>query len=287
MRYMKTSKIKSATHDVFIFARRLLCVPKCASCGERLSPFAEDDILSHGKVCLCKNCLSAWHKAKSKMCNFCFKTADKCTCMPKKNTFMQPTIPSLFFYSSDQKLPESKAIYTLKHKRYAELFDFVAEELAPKISDLIKELDISPEDCVMTYIPRTKRGLKKNGFDQSELLSDKLCEKLGAAASLPLLTRNGGTEQKKLSKNKRRQNAESTLFANISMRGMKNRSQKNFSEFLSGKTVILIDDIITTGESVGRGVKVLRMAGVNTVLVASVARCQTAKKGDKKTYKKT
>ena len=286
MRYMKTSRIKSAANDAFTFVRRLVCVPKCASCGERLSPFDDGDILSHGKVCFCKDCLSAWHKAKSQMCNYCFKTADKCTCMPKKNTFTQPTIPSLFFYRPDGKLPESKAIYTLKHKRYSELYDFVAEELAPKIEDLLKELEISPEDCIFTYIPRTKKGLKKNGFDQSELLSQRLCAKLGATDSLPLLTRNGGKEQKKLSKHKRKQNAESALFANISMRGIKNNSHKRFAEFLSGKTVILIDDIITTGESVGRGVKVLRQAGVKTVLAASVARCQAVKKINKKTKKK-
>lgn len=284
MKSINTVKIKSAAIDAYTFVRRLVCVPKCASCGERLSPFA-DGALCHGKVCFCKKCLSAWHNAKNNMCISCFKTADKCTCMPKKNTFMQPTIPSLFFYRPDGKLPESKAIYTLKHKRYSELYDFVVGELAPKIGGLLRELDISPESCIFTYIPRTKKGLRKNGFDQSELLSKKLCAKLGAAASLPLLTRNGGKEQKKLSKNKRRQNAENALFANTSMRGIKNKSQKNFAEFLSGKTVILIDDIITTGESVGRGVKVLRQAGVKTVLVASVARCQTVKNGDKNTKK--
>ncbi len=286
MKSMKLNKITQYLSQIYVLSRRLVCVPKCASCMIRLSPFSDSEPLDHGYPCLCKDCLAAWNKAKSEMCHTCAKPADECTCMPKKNIFMQPTIPSLFFYHPDQNKPQSKVIYTLKHKKYTDLYDFITEELSEKVKELLDELEIDISECIFTYIPRTRKGIKKNGFDQGELLSKKLCLRLGGNASLPLLTRNGGKEQKKLSKKKRKKNSENAIFANISKQGIKTDSDKSFSELISKKTIILIDDVITTGESMSRGINVLRHSGARTVIVASVARCEVASKRQKNTKSK-
>ncbi|MBE6646344.1 MAG: ComF family protein [Ruminococcaceae bacterium] len=268
-------------NSFFALLSRLVCVPKCASCNERLSPFARGDSLDHGYPCLCDKCMEKWQKACLQMCHTCSGIASKCTCMPKKNLFVQPSIPSLFFYHPDTARAESKVIYTLKHKNSRDVFEFISEELCKKLEDLLDELEINIADCVLTYIPRTRKALIKNGFDQGEMLCFAMSRRLGAI-SAPLLLRRGGVEQKKLTRAERKKNAEKTIFANTELRGADSKLPYVYlSEILEKKTVILVEDVITTGATVERAIKCLKSAGAGVVLVCAVARCEVAtdKKG--------
>jgi len=168
-------------------------------------------------------------------------------------------------------------LYTFKHKKYVDLCDFFTEELSQKLSGLLSLLEIEPSDCIFTYIPRTDKALRHNGFDQSELLAKSLCAKVGGDRTLPLLKRRSGKEQKKLSHKERRKNAVLSIFANESKKIYKGRA-KDLKELFKGKTVVLIDDVITTGASLKRGIGELKRVGAKTVLVASVARCEIKKK---------
>lgn len=265
---------------------RLVFVPKCASCRERLSPIVDKTVLNHGFPCLCDKCMEKWQGAKSQMCHTCFKPAGKCSCMPIKNTFVQPCIPSIFFYHPDVNRVESKVIYSLKHKKNRDLFAFIAEELAPSVEELLEELEISAGDCIFTYIPRTKKALKENGFNQGRYLARVLCSRVGGFCALPLLVREGGSEQKKLSKRERKKNVDSAIFVNTSMVGFgRFKADGGLSSLLSGKTVILTDDIITTGASLSRAIKVLRNAGAKTVIVCAAARSEISRDSAKENKK--
>lgn len=264
---------------------RLICVPKCASCKERLSPFAKDDALDHGYPCFCDRCMEKWQQACVQMCHSCSRIASLCTCMPRKNTFVQPSIPSLFFYHPDTSRAESKVIYTLKHKNYLDLFDFISIELCSKLEALLGELEIRVDDCILTYIPRTKRALIKNGFDQGEVLCRRISKRLGATYA-PLLRREGGVEQKRLSKRDRKKNADKTILANTELKGAGNRvNAKNIKDLLEKRTVIIIEDVITTGATVERAIKCLRGAGAGTVLVCAVARSEIITDSKKRSRK--
>ncbi len=202
--------------------------------------------------------------------------------MPRKNTFMQPYIPSLFFYHTDISDAPAHAIYTLKHTKYSDLYDFISIELSMGIADLLSELEINASDCIITYIPRTAKGLRKNGFDQSELLAKMLCDRMGVYAALPLLKRRGGKEQKKLSTAERKRNAESSFSINSSLRGIHIKGVNSIEDVIRQKTVILVDDVITSGASMAQGIKVLRGAGAKTVICAAISRCEMAKKAKSK-----
>ncbi len=279
MKSMTSINLRAKIKSACTFLRRLVCVPKCASCKTRLNISPNRNELNYGIPCFCNECLAVWHRAKSEMCHTCYKSADKCTCMPKKNTFMQPTIPSLFFYHPTQPSVQSKAIFTFKCKCYTELYDFMAEELAPKLQTLLDELEISASDCLFTYIPRTKRGIRKNGFDQSKVFAKKLCKKMGGECTLPLLLRVGGKEQKKLSTAQRRRNAEHTIRANTPLHGMRGQyGNMTLPKLLADRTVILIDDIITTGASADSAIKALKSNGAKTVIAASIARSEIKSK---------
>ena len=214
------------------------------------------------------------------MCHTCGNVAGDCTCMPLKNTFTQPSIPSLFFYHPDENGVASKAIYTFKRKKYVDLCEFFAEELSVKISELLSLLEISVEDCIFTYVPRTDKALRKHGFDQGELLANSLCKKLGGNCALPLLIRKRGKEQKKLSHAERKKNAAKSILANTKTLPF-GKKTTSLSDLLSDKTVILVDDVVTTGASLGRGISELKRVGAKTVLVATIARCELKKKTEK------
>ena len=270
---MKKNRKQNKFKDLL---RRLICVPKCASCGTRLSPFADENEFNHGYPCLCDKCMKKWQAACVQMCHTCSKVASACTCMPLKKAFTQPTIPSLFFYHPDASRAESNVIYTLKHKDNRDLFDFLVSELYPKLEEFICELEIDAAECVFTYIPRTKKAIIKNGFDQGERLCKRIALRANAACH-PLLTREGGKEQKKLSGKQRKKNADKAVYANTSMKGFARQYRnRRFNEILDGKTVIIVEDIITTGATVQRAIKCLKDSGAKNILVCAVARSEIA-----------
>jgi len=257
--------------------RRLFFVPTCAGCRARLDPIVKKTELNHSLPCFCDKCLPLFYKTTAQMCHTCGKVAGECTCMPLKNTFTQPTIPSLFFYHPDDKGLASRAIYTFKRKRYVDLCEFFTRELSPKLEELLSLLEIEPSECIFTYIPRTNKAHREHGFDQGELLAKSLCKGVGGYCTLPLLKRRSGKEQKKLSHRERRKNASESIFANESRRILRGRAV-SLNELFDGKTVVLVDDVITTGASLGRGISELKRIGAETVLVATIARCEIKKK---------
>ncbi len=268
---------RSRMRAFFEFLRRLICVPKCVSCGERLYPFTRD--LGHDIIfpCFCGTCMASWQKAKAHLCPKCGMTAAKCTCIPPKYNIKQATVPSLFFYDPSKITPQSRAIFTIKHKRHADLYSFLAQELSNELSAFLKKENISAGDCIFTYIPRTLQGIYINGFDQGRLLSETLCHAAGGRECIPLLCRRGGKQQKKLSKSERKKNAERSFLINSSMRGIRG-NQASLYDILHDRTVILVDDVMTTGASLARGAELIENAGAKNVIVCSIARCKLTKK---------
>ncbi len=266
----------------FSLLSRLLLVPKCASCDERLSPFAEHHKLTHGYACLCDKCREAWQMAKSEMCHTCYLTADKCTCLPRGKGFSQPYIPSLFFYHPDKSKPQNKVIYSLKHKDNSELVGFLAKELSVRLERMLSENGVSAQACIFTWIPRKRASLIKDGFDQGERLCAALAAELGGK-SYPLFVRVGGKEQKRLEKQERTANAESSVFLNYCMRGVRATDEiERIDEIFRGKTVVIIDDIITTGATLSRGISELMSSGASRVFVCCAARYEATTKKNRK-----
>ena len=244
----------------------LVLVPKCASCRKRLDPIIQADHLNHGKICLCSNCLEEWQHAKSQMCHVCYMSADKCFCMPKAKTFDQPYIPSLFFYHPDVKRPANKVLYTAKRHNVPELFDFLSIELEPNVRSLLKDLGVPEKDCILSWIPRGKRSIRQHGVDQAYELCRCLSVRLDCAQMQPLLVRSKrGQEQKHLDKRERQKKIDRSIALNKSYAT---------ESVLKGKTVIIVDDIVTTGATMKRAISLISSAGAERVLTCCVARSE-------------
>lgn len=114
--------------------------------------------------------------------------------------------------------------------------------------------------ALISYPPLSKKGLKKRGFDQAKLLA----QEVGRHLSVPvmgLFEKSNQTGQQSLLKtpSQRRANV-------IGAYTLKEEAE------VRGKTILLVDDVITSGATVSECARVLLTAGADRVYAVSPAR---------------
>ncbi len=140
-----------------------------------------------------------------------------------------------------------KLIFNLKEYAPAYTVRFAARKMM-RASALFS----LPPGTVFTFLPRTRIKKRYYGFDQSRLLAQTLARMTGGGAvSRSLLSRSlFSREQKKLSLSERRQNVKNAFW----VRPWKKRCHA------SCHTIVLVDDVITTGSSFLAGASALHKA---------------------------
>lgn len=210
---------------------RLFCLPKCVSCNKALS---------RGEDVLCDDCVKLFRDETVRDCSFCFQQIHECTCTPKQ--FKNARIKLLFKISrynpSSENSPTKSLIFSLKRDNYSSVIGYIAnlmsERLKKYFGDEIKDLILIP-------IPRRRKNIIKYGYDHAKVLSRHMAKMLGCTAS-SILKSTAKEEQKGLTSEERRNNASFRLIKNIP---------------LEGKTIVLIDDIVTSGASMIRATEAL------------------------------
>lgn len=131
-----------------------------------------------------------------------------------------------------------------------------AEILGEFLCQTIKENNIKYD--VILYVPLSKKSKKKRGFNQCQILANKVSEKYNIPISKSLVKIRETREQKILSKEDRKSNI-ADAFDII-----------NANEILN-KNVLLIDDVATTGVTGLECEKVLMRYGAKKVSILTVA----------------
>ena len=126
-------------------------------------------------------------------------------------------------------------------------------------NDLLKLVNLitgtSAEHDLVTFIPLHANRLMERGFNQAELLAERAAESLGLDLH-ELLVRNEDTPpQGQLERKKRLENLEGKFDLKAGIR----------PETYSGKNILLVDDISTTGASIKEGTRVLLEKGAKDV----------------------
>lgn len=110
--------------------------------------------------------------------------------------------------------------------------------------------------AVLVPVPVHKSRLRRRGYNQAELIAKELSEQSGFPLAAGLLVRRYDTKpQKELSRQNRRKN----------LRGAFICEQSEDWLYLSRKCAIIIDDIYTTGSTIGACASVLRDVGFERV----------------------
>ena len=138
-----------------------------------------------------------------------------------------------------------------------------APHLAQMLNQAIAPLNL-PSDVLVIPVPLWTAKRRARGFNQSEELAGALVRARGAGTSIQLdtgsLVRKRETaSQTGLTRQQRHANLRGA-FAVV------------HPERVKGRTVLIVDDVMTTGTTAGECARVLLRAGAKEVFVATVAR---------------
>lgn len=129
--------------------------------------------------------------------------------------------------------------------------------LAKPLSELLCQLPIPETDLVIPVPPDRKR-LKTRGFNHTSLIAKEISKRLSLPLELNGLIKVKSTPQQiSLKREERLKNLRRAF-----------RAEKNFS----GKRILLIDDVITTGATASECARALLRAGAAEVNILTIAR---------------
>lgn len=220
-------------------------VPKCVFCGERLDK--ED-------LALCHKCKEAYNDSKERQCSACLKPLYHCTCPSKylESHFVHKHI-KVFRYLPGEETPANTLLYKLKRDNRRDVTNFLADELTKSISESIK----TDENLIITSVPRRRSAKAKYGFDHAKSLAIAVSKNLNATYKSLLKSKAKIAQKKADSPEARMKNAVFKI------------TNKNID--LTKKTVIIIDDIVTTGASLGNAAFNIKTLLPKKIIGASVA----------------
>lgn len=152
--------------------------------------------------------------------------------------------------------PLNNLIKLLKYKHVKE----IGEILGRMIYDTS---DVPPSD-IITSVPLHPTRQRQRGFNQAEVIARELATQSGIPYS-PLLIRKFHTKNQAMMKTKtdRLKNLQNIFSPSL-----------NFKNNKPPPTVLIIDDVITTGSTLNECAKVLKQNGVQKVIALCVAHGQ-------------
>ena len=208
----------------------------CFLCNELLYPHQR----------MCGDCLQKAPYIFPPVCERCGRSSDECRCGKRHRTFERCVSP---FY---HKSVAQSGIYTLK----SEGFEVTVNGFAAEMAEVVRrEYGGIPFDLV-TAVPLHKRELMSRGFNQSERLGQALAKRLGLPYETVLTKITVTAPQKELKAVERSGN----LLGVFDVCGE-----------VSGKTILLVDDVITTGTTLDECAKMLKIFGAEEVYAVTAA----------------
>lgn len=153
-------------------------------------------------------------------------------------------------YRYDERMQQ--VIRQFKYEGCFEIGDFFAERMAQAFGDWIQREKLE----MIMPVPVHKKRLRFRGFNQAEILAEKLGECLDIPVRAEVLVRTEDTKpQKTLDVHKR--------IANL---------QKGFAVTrpVEGRRILLVDDIYTTGATLEACGNVLKRAGAEKICFVSL-----------------
>lgn len=236
----------------FFQAIKELCFPpRCLGCDVNLP--------SSAGPLFCLACTDTIEFIKEPLCTICGKAFPKaaggnhrCSACLKR-----PPLYSRARAIAHYKAPLVKAVHGFKYGgRTAALASFA------KLKNSLHHLGDVGEADIIVPVPLHIKRLRERSFNQALLLAQTFFPEEKDKISVNLLQRHKWTEpQTGLSGPARRKN-------------LKNAFQVTNTEEVVEKSVLLVDDVYTTGTTVNECAKVLRRAGARDVQVFTLARVE-------------
>jgi len=215
----------------------LLFPPRCAVCG-------------HLESFLCPDCRSALPRAGPPRCVICWQPTSGGACHRCEES--RPSFDGLrsaFVFEGGAR----DIVHKLKYQNQSVL----AAPMADLLFDLLADSPL-PAD-VLVPVPLFLRRKRVRGYNQSALLAQALARPLGLPVNEKTLgrTRNTASQARTANSDERRANVRDAFVC------------KDGS--LTGKQVLLIDDVSTTGATLDACARALRRGGAGSVWALTFA----------------
>jgi len=212
--------------------------PYCASCQK-------------SGIRWCDECRNKASRVSSHECVYCGRQLSgniRCTHCAGSNG----KLDQIFIWGNYED-PLRKALHKLKYKRDLGLGD----ELSTCLIDMLKENEIQGD--LIVPVPLSTQRFQERGYNQAALLARPIAMALGLPYRPRALKRIRETRtQVGLSISQRRANMEGAFLAD--------------SALVAGKSVILVDDVMTTGATLNEAGKALKQASANWVVGLTMAK---------------
>jgi len=140
-----------------------------------------------------------------------------------------------------------KLMHYFKYEGYIEIAQYFSSSIQDSI---LKDYDF------ITAVPLHSSKERERGFNQSEVLSLNICRAFGIKQKNILQRNRYTTSQTKLSRSERKANIHDAF---------------DVIENIKNKSVLLIDDVVTTGATLNECARVLKMAGAMIVDIFALA----------------
>ncbi len=233
------------------FSERLfqfLLPPQCICC---------EKFLPEGQWGICANCLSGIHWMEPPYCSVCgmpFISREVGThlcgaCLTQKKYFTKAR--ALGFYEGSLQ----EAIHRWKYEGKTYLTPFLGKWMAEGLS---RHWEVDLFD-LLAPVPLHKQRLRERGFNQALLLVKELSRRTGIPYLKRVLRKRRSTiPQANLSGEEREKEVRGVFFVTA-------------REKVKGKSILLVDDVYTTGATVRECSKALIAAGAERVDVFTLA----------------
>lgn len=211
------------------------------------------DLLYPPKCIICHGLLQS---GEEEICNRCRLKLPVCDVPPDGGPFLSGCA-AVFYYED----PVRDSLLRFKFGGSAHYAQAYGKLLAVAVQ---ADLPVEKIDAV-TWVPVSKRRRRKRGYDQARLVAETVAGVLQKPLENTLVKTRDNRPQSSL---------EDPAARKANVLGV----YRPIHEDLTGKTYLMIDDIYTTGATMGEAARVLLTAGAEAVYGAAVA----AKRNDGK-----
>lgn len=149
------------------------------------------------------------------------------------------------------------ALESVLHALKFERHDFLADALSSLLEETLRARGDLAFDALVA-VPMSRAKLRRRGYNQAELLARTLSSRLRVGCDMTLLRRRGErATQSTLPKRERAANVRGAFVS---------------SSRVKGKSILVVDDICTTGETLRACADALLRAGASRVCAVTVAK---------------
>lgn len=156
---------------------------------------------------------------------------------------------SPFAYSDNFK----SAVKRFKFRNHPEY----SKKLVYPMADILKENVTDVDFDFVSYVPMHRKKLNTRGYNQAQLLAKDLGKVLNLPCEDTLVKIKENKEQHTCKKEDRYKNVKGVYKATK-------------SENIKGKTILLVDDIVTTGNTLGECCRILKKSGAKEIYCVTV-----------------